>query len=256
MLRNPKSPSSRRMSDFLHSWSDIIASLLSGSRLVAMISTSKKMMILNPFLYRNYRLQNDIKMKQRVSSTRLKDVAHYAVSVDASVSVEFALIGGCVISLILETMQVGLYGYQSAALSRATYKASRMIKTGAVATQGLNKTQFLNLVCSYLPSGMSCSNLVVNVQTTDSGVSPNGFYKFVKTDLSSTIQPPMDNSRTGYCAGAPGSFVYLQIYYAMPAFSPAWRMVGATTWNSAPAHLLSAQAAFRNEPYALTGAGC
>ena len=237
-------------------WGDIIVLLNSGSRTAARLPFSKREIKFSRRSYTTHYQQKHTEVKKRVPFLRRRKFACHAVGIDASVSVEFALLGGCVISLILETMQVGLYGYQSAALSRATYKASRMIKTGAVASQGLNQTQFLNLICSYLPSGMSCSNLIVNVQTTNAGVSPDGFYKFVTTNYSNTVQPPMDNSKTNYNVGATCSFVYLQTYYEMPAFSPAWRMIGATTWNNAPAHLLSAQVVFRNEPYAPTGPGC
>ena len=176
-----------------------------------------------------------------------------------SVAVEFAFIGGLCIWLILETMQAGLYFYTSASLEMAAGKAARQIIVGAVNSQGLTATQFRsNVLCPLLPGGISCANIVTNIRNVTEDVAPNGFYTFVNANQSAVIAPTMDNTQTTFCPGGSSSVVYMQVYYAMPVFSPTWLAVGATVWNGLKVHFVSAAAAFKNEPFLATAqpAGC
>ena len=65
----------------------------------------------------------------------------------------------------------------------------------------------------------------------------------------------MDDTKTAFCPGSSGSYVYVQVYYAMPTVSPVWRAL-ATTWNGAAVHFIGTSAAFKNEPFQSTATGC
>ncbi|HEX4767468.1 MAG TPA: TadE family protein [Lichenihabitans sp.] len=167
-----------------------------------------------------------------------------------SAAVEFAFVGGVAIFLVIEAMQTGFYFFVSASLDRATTKAARQILTGGVSGQGLTALQFRSQVlCPLLPSLMPCANVVTNIQTVPEGTSPNGFYSFVKSDQSGIIMPTMDNNKTSYCIGTTGSYVYIQVFYAMPTMSPAWTALSSASWNGSAVHFVGAYAAFKNEPF-------
>lgn len=175
---------------------------------------------------------------------RLRDDTH------GTAAVEFGLVGSLCILLIVETMQAGFYFYTSGALEFATAKAMRQVLTGNVATGGLTATQFrTTILCPLLPAAMPCSNVITNLRSVSQDPSSQGFYAFVTADQSAIIPPTMDNTQTNFCAGTTGTVIYAQVYYAMPVFSPAWRMIGATMFNGALAHFVGAASVFRNEPF-------
>jgi hypothetical protein len=129
--------------------------------------------------------------------------------------------------------------------------------TGAVASGALSATQFrTNLICPKLTAtNLPCSNLVVNIQTLSEATSPGGFYTLLNSTQTGLAQPPLDNTKTSYCIGGSGSYVFLQVLYAMPVFSPIWRAF-ATSYNGTSSYVLQSTAAFRNEPFQATAGSC
>ena len=68
-----------------------------------------------------------------------------------------------------------------------------------------------------------------------------------------------DNSQTAFCPGGSGQYVYLQVFYAMPLLGAIWLPAVTATFNGQTVKLVSAAAAFKNEPYQSTytpPAGC
>ncbi len=174
-----------------------------------------------------------------------------------SVAVEFALIGLVSLELVTEAMQAGLYFYSSAAVERATTAASRAILTGSVANQGLNAAQFrTTVVCPSLTSlGLSCGNIITNIQTVPEAVSPGGFYTLLNSAQTKLLLPAsMDNTKTSFCIGGTGSYVYVQVFYALPVISPIWRL-NATTWNGTSSYFIQSTAVFKNEPFQTASSG-
>ncbi len=169
-----------------------------------------------------------------------------------SVAIEFAFVGLLIILLVLETMQAGYYFYTEAALDRATSKSARQILTGTVANQGMTADNFrTSVLCPLLAPGMSCANVVTNIQTVPENLSPGGFYSFVNSTQTGLVTPAMDNTKTTFCPGQNGSYVYVQVYYAMPTFSPFWLALSSTVWNGNKIHFIYSTAAFKNEPFQL-----
>ena len=168
----------------------------------------------------------------------------------ASVTIEFAFLGLATFGLVLESMQTGLYFYDSTALERATINTTRKLKTGNT----LAADQFRTTLCSFLPAGMSCANVITNINTATEDVYPKGYYSFVKSDQSGVVTPDMSGGSTSYCPGAPKAYVYAQVFYAMPAISPAWKAIASTLWKGTYVHFIPAAAVFRNEPYPTSSA--
>lgn len=175
-----------------------------------------------------------------------------------SAAVEFALIALVSLELLTEAMQAGLYFYTSAGVERATRMASRQILTGSVSGQSLTAAQFRsNVLCPAISAThLSCANLVTNVQTVSEDVAPGaGFYSLVNAAQTALKQPPLDNTQTSYCIGTDASYVFVQILYAMPVFSPLWRAF-ATNFNGAASYVVQSTAAFRNEPFQASTTAC
>ncbi len=169
---------------------------------------------------------------------------------------EFALVVPAFLLLVIETLQLGLYFYTSASLDHATSDAARQILTGAVSQAGLTAAQFrTQVLCPALPGSMSCANIVTNILDVPEATSPGGFYTYLNASQTGITPPAMDNTKTSFCPGSTGSYVYIQVYYAMPVLSPIWTAT-AVNWNGSNVHFVSASAAFKNEPFQSAQTGC
>ena len=164
--------------------------------------------------------------------------------------IDFAMVVPAFLLLVVETMQIGVYFYTLASLDHATNGAARQIMTGAVSSAGLTAAQFrTQILCPLLPGSMSCSSIVTNIQNVPEAISPAGFYTFVNANATAIIAPTMDNNVTSFCPGNAGSYLYIQVYYAMPVISPIWYAVASVNWNGSTVHFVSAASAFKNEPF-------
>ncbi len=166
-------------------------------------------------------------------------------------AIEFAVAGPILFIAMLEIFQGGLFLYSSAAVERATVAAARTIQVGNLdpkkAADAKNFRE--QILCPALMPGMDCANVITNLQTAD--MDGKGYGAFVKPDLSGPVEVPMDNNQTSYCPALPKAYQYLQVFYAMPLFSPFWRStVGQRRSGSGQTVVfVRAAAAFRNEPY-------
>jgi len=168
-------------------------------------------------------------------------------------AVEFALVAVPFLAMMFEILQNGMFVYFSGALDQAAIGAARQIMTGSVQNQSLTAAQFrTQVLCPLLPAAMSCNNIVVNLQTFSEGEYPAGFYSFVNSTQTGINLPPLNNAQTSFCPGGDGQYVYLQVFYAMPITTIGWLPVVTTTFNGSTVRLLSAAAAFKNEPYQAT----
>jgi len=173
------------------------------------------------------------------------------------VAVELPIIGAPFLLMILEIFQSALFVYYSGMLNHATESAARQILVGSVQNGSLTQTQFLNnLLCPLLPAAMSCGNVIVNLQTVSEAGYPGGFYAFVNRTQTAIIIPPLNNTQTSFCPGGSGDYVYLQVFYAMPLILPVWLPTVTTTFQGQTVKLVSAAAAFKNEPYQSSYSGC
>ena len=158
----------------------------------------------------------------------------------ASAAVEFAMIGAPLLLMIFEIFQSALFVYFSGMLNHATQVAARQIMTGGVQNGSLTAAQFrTNLLCPLLPASMPCANVIVNLQTFSEASYPGGFYSFVNTAQTAIILPQLDNTKTSFCPGGSGQYVYLQIFYAMPLLGAAWLPAATTIFQGQTVKLVS-----------------
>jgi Flp pilus assembly protein TadG len=171
----------------------------------------------------------------------------------AMAAIEFAIIALPLLLILVEIFQSALFVYFAASLGHATQAAARQIMTGSVQDGSLTAAQFqTNLLCPLLPTAMSCGNVIVNLQTFPEASSPGGFYSFVNGAQTAIIMPPLNNAQTSFCPGGSGQYVYLQVIYAMPLLGLVWLPAITTTFQGQSVALVSAAAAFKNEPYQST----
>jgi Flp pilus assembly protein TadG len=180
---------------------------------------------------------------------------------------EFAMLMPLFAGLLFVIAQMGLYFYYSASLYYVTQAAARQILTGSVANQSLTAAQFrTTILCPLLPGSMSCSNVITNVQVVPEGSQPGGFYSlmnYVKTSsnplgytMTGLATVPMNNNKTSYCIGSPGAIVAISVYYAMPVLGISWFLNISSTYNGQSVIFINATAAFKNEPFTTSYAGC
>jgi Flp pilus assembly protein TadG len=167
----------------------------------------------------------------------------------AMAAVEFAIIGAPLLLMLVEIFQSALFVYNSSRLDAATHEAARQIITGSVQAGNQTAAQFLSNLCSQLPVTIPCGSVIVNLQTFPEASFPGGFYNFVNSTQSAIIVPPLNNTQTSFCPGGSGAYVYLQVYYAMPLLGAVWLPGVTTTFGGNTVVLVSASAAFKNEPY-------
>ncbi|MGU3359672.1 TadE/TadG family type IV pilus assembly protein [Methylobacterium sp. M6A4_1b] len=166
-------------------------------------------------------------------------------------AVEFALVMPLFILVFVEILQAGLYVFCYAALEKATADTTRTIMIGALTDSASTATGFRNsVVCTKLIAGLSCDNIVTSLQTTTLSGSGGGYSVFVSPDERSLVPVTMDNGKTSYCTGAPGTYGYIQVFYAVPVFSPLWIALKLSSpWKGGSAVFARAAVAFRNEPF-------
>jgi Flp pilus assembly protein TadG len=157
-----------------------------------------------------------------------------------SAVVEFALVAPIFFGLLFAIIELALVFFASQVLETVTQDSARQIMTGQAQTAAFTQAQFKNLVCSKITVMFDCVNGVsIDVQ------SYSGFG-------SVNIADPIDASRNfvppnNYLPGGPGDIVVVRIFYQWPLIVTG---LGFNVANlSGSKRLLTATAAFQNEPY-------
>jgi Flp pilus assembly protein TadG len=156
-------------------------------------------------------------------------------------AVQFALIGPLFFCLLFAIIEVALIFFAGQYLETATQDSARLILTGQAQTSNYTATQFKNDLCSRIIALFDCQNGVyVDVQSYSSfsGVSLSD-----PIDASKNFTP----GSLGYNPGSAGDIVVVRTFYQWPLFVTG---LGFNLSNlSGSKRLLTATAAFRNEPY-------
>lgn len=176
-------------------------------------------------------------------------------------AVEFGIVAFPLIMLIFALAEMGFDFFCRSALDVVAQKSARQIQIGTVQTSNLDVNGFKTMVCGYLPSFLSCSNLVFNVQTvpttssftalTTAYTAQNGLTQY------NLIAPSMSQGQNKFCPGQSNQFVVLQYMYAIPVITGYW-LTSSVTFNGKSVRVVSTTQVFRNEAFTAsnTGAGC
>ena len=163
-----------------------------------------------------------------------------------SAAVEFAIVAPVFFALLFAIIETAIMFFASQVLETITQDSARMIQTGQVQNLTYTQTQFKAYVCSQIPALFDCNSVYVDVQNYPS---------FANVAINSQIDASkkfIDNMK--YCPGNAGDIIVVRLFYQWPMFVTG---LGYNITNLAGSQrLLSATAAFKNEPFLAVSSAC
>ena len=166
----------------------------------------------------------------------------------ASAAIEFAMIAPVFFLLLMGIVENGLIYFAGSTLQYATDNAARYVRTGQAQGAGLTQAQFRTRICNDIAPLIACnSNLQIDLQAY-SGYSAANFA--TPTDSSGNLKSSLNN----YQLGTACNVVLLRTFYIWNIITPMLSpfLTDMTTGK----RLISATAAFRNEPFTSGVSGC
>lgn len=159
---------------------------------------------------------------------------------DGTSAVEFAIVAAPFFALLFALIEVGLVFFATFTLENAVDRGARAIRTGQAQQAGFDAGQFKTEVCKHVHGLLNCeSGLEVDVRK---------FSTFGGMSLPSPLDE--DGNMTDdftYDPGGAGDIVVVRAFYEWGLIA---NLPGVGLGNMGNgARLLSASAAFRNEPY-------
>lgn len=161
---------------------------------------------------------------------------------DGVTAVEFAMVAVPFFAFIFVIIEITAVYFGTFALENAVDQTARMIRTGQAQSQGMTKSQFVTTVCGKVSMFSDClSALQVDVRSspTFAGMAPP-----TALDGDGDLDPSGLNS---WDLGNGGNVVLVTVFYK-------WGLIGqipgiGLSNQTDGSRLLSAMAAFRNEPF-------
>jgi Flp pilus assembly protein TadG len=190
-------------------------------------------------------------MKMRVRVTRrLKRAVRRAGprARSGSAAIEFAFVAPVFFLFLMGTMETGIIYFGDFVLQNAVNDAARQIRTGQVAQNGTTQTQFRAMICKSIDPLLACDdNLQIDVQA---------YTDFNSLNITNPIlaNGELDPTLKNWVPGAVCSVVLVRAFYTWKVATPL--LTPFLTNMADSKHLLSAAAAFRNEPFDNAVAGC
>jgi hypothetical protein len=164
-----------------------------------------------------------------------------------SVAVEFSLVAPVFFALLFAIIETAMVFFAGQVLETVTQDSARTIMTGQAQDAAYTKAQFKTFVCGKIGVLFDCVNgIVIDVQN-------------YPTFTNVKIVDPIDASKnfvddSKYCPGGAGDIVVVRLFYKWPLYVTG---LGYNIANlSGSKRLLSATAAFRNEPFLSATAPC
>ena len=170
---------------------------------------------------------------------------------NAAAAVEFAFVALFVILSIAVVLTAGVIAYFRLSLDFATHKAARQVMIGAAAKTSMTQSQLItSQICPYLPYGMDCTKIILNLYSVGEASAPAGYYQFVNSSATILNIPVLNNAQSNYNVGGDNTYEYLQVIYPFTEMpSGVAKVLGGSTYNGSPAFLIVSTAAFKNEQY-------
>jgi hypothetical protein len=182
---------------------------------------------------------NDARQLARKGPGR-RGLRRFGGDVSGVSAVEFALVAGPLLFLLLGVLQVALVYFANFSLENAVERAARLVRTGQA--QSYSAADFKSKVCRELTAPLTCSGLRIDVRSYPSfGAAASG------------LTQPLDskgNLKKGfsYDPGARGDVMVVRAFYPLDigALLPREISLSNMAGNN---RVLIATAAFRNEPF-------
>jgi Flp pilus assembly protein TadG len=159
-----------------------------------------------------------------------------------SAIVEFALIAPVFFALLFAIIETAIMFFASQMLETITQESARQIMTGQAQAASYSSSQFLSsVVCPQIPTLFTCANVYVDVESDPA--------QFSNVNIANPVTSgAFDGSKLNFNMGGSCSVVTVTLYYQWQMFVTG---LGYNISNlNGNKRLLSATAAFRNEPYA------
>jgi Flp pilus assembly protein TadG len=182
----------------------------------------------------------------RSKKARASVVRRFRSNQGGSAAGEFALVAPLFFALLFAIIETGLVFFASQSLETALQDSARMISTGQAQIAKYDKQGFkTNVVCTHVSILFDCAKgIYVDVQSYPSTPTGGGFTSVTITD---PIAGGVFVDNTKYIPGGPGDVVVVRLFYQWPLFVTG---LGYNIANlNGSMRLLSATAAFKNEPY-------
>jgi len=161
---------------------------------------------------------------------------------DGAAAVEYAMVSLPFLGLIFAIVQTAIVFMAQQELETITEQAGRLILTGQAQDNGWTQAQFQTQVCNQIRALFSCSNMMVDVQTSTSysGASTSA------PTLTFNTQGTVTNT-WNFNPGTQGSIVVMRVMYQWPLVKGplSFNLSNLSNGN----RLLLATAVFKNEPY-------
>jgi Flp pilus assembly protein TadG len=156
-----------------------------------------------------------------------------------SAVVEFALVAPMFFALLFAIIETALMFFASQVLETVTQDSARQIMTGQAQNAAFTQAQFKTLVCSKVAAMFDCNGISVDVQS---------YTQFNNVNVANPIDASKNfTDPNNYKPGGPGDIVVVRLFYQWPILVTKF---GYDISNlSGSKRLLSATAAFQNEPY-------
>lgn len=155
-------------------------------------------------------------------------------------AIEFAIIAIPFFLLLFAVIDTGLVYFAQSTLENGVATAARQIKTGQAQAGNMTQTQFRTLVCNQISMLLKCDSRL--------GLDVRRFTSFSSVALPAALDA--NGNMTGnfqFNMGVAGDIIVVRAFYAWPVLTPQF---GPTLVNmSGNARLLTAAAAFKNEPF-------
>ena len=164
-----------------------------------------------------------------------------------SAVVEFALVAPVFFAMLFAIIEISLVFYANQVLETITGDNARTIMTGQAQDAALTQAQFKTQVCSKVAVLFDCNGgIYIDVRSYPTFGAVN-------------VADPIDAGKNfvndmKWCPGKDGDIVVVRLFYQWPLFVTG---LGFNLSNlSGSKRLLTATAAFQNEPFSSLGATC
>jgi Flp pilus assembly protein TadG len=174
------------------------------------------------------------------TATLRKTLRRFRRNRRGSAAVEFALVAPVFFALLFAIIETAIVFFAGQVLETVTQDSARMIMTGQAQTTGYSQSDFKTYVCGKITVLFDCvTGISIDVQ------SYSAF-------SSVSIANPIDSGKNfvppnNYSPGGPGDIVVVRLFYQWPLIVTGLGYNIANLTGSK--RLLTATAAFRNEPY-------
>jgi Flp pilus assembly protein TadG len=181
-------------------------------------------------------------MRKRIARRRLlafREMRRLARKEDGAAAIEFGMVAAPFLLLMFAILETAFVFFAGQTLETAVADSARLIMTGQAQQQGLNQSTFKDAVCGKIYGLFDCA--------TGVHIDVKKYSAFNSINLS----PPLDASgnfqnNMTYEPGCPGDIVVVRLFYQWPIYVSLLQNMSGNN------RLLTATAAFRNEPYSST----